>query len=280
MKEYSDEMLINKYFDHDLNDQEQAEFDQRLANDPMFRAMLNDYAETEGMLLKLAFHAKEEERKKFMEEYEAFLAEESVGEPPSHVAKEPIRRSFWQKNKMWMSVAASVVVITIAFFTAKLDFSGQIESFKKAEEMAKRDFEKTHFMPDSINNIKQPENYFAELSEEDKKEIFENIPPYFKSEAEATASSGSKIEIFKPINKSKNIYFSIFNHKESIDFVWKGKEFKILDNEDNSVFSEKNEDNEIKETTIKPGIFEKNTYYLWVIRDDQHNSLKGVIYID
>lgn len=78
MKEYSDEMLINKYIDDELNEKEAAVFKLRMETNPGFTAMLQDYIETETIMGKLSHNAREKKRIEFAAGYENFLMEQGL----------------------------------------------------------------------------------------------------------------------------------------------------------------------------------------------------------
>lgn len=210
MKNISNEDLIFKYLDNQLNEQEELEFNYRFDNDAEFAEMLEDYAETEEFFMNLASVGREKDREEFFKLYD----ELSEKKPEEAFEKELIKeveipkiqksRTLWDKHKGKLAIAASITIVILAWLAPQ--YYG---AFRIVPLVAEADKQK---------ELKQIEKKYAENYDSLQKKINE----------EYIAKSDVKNNYVK-LEEIKDTYMSINDIKDN--YVDKKIYMKIYEKE-------------------------------------------------
>jgi hypothetical protein len=312
MKNISNENLIYKYLDHELNEEEEIEFNFRIENNPEFLEMLEDFADTEDFLMNMASIGRNKDREDFFKLYD----ELSKKNPADAFEKELINdeeraktqksRTLWDKHKGKFAIAASITIVFLAWLAPQYSKSLRVVNLIPEDELSmeieKNDSiikvnkeilgEKENLATlyqdslmflkqsiDSLNSI-QPNQYLASNLNIEKFLMNDRFLRELKINEVLYAEIASDNQIdFAPFDCFKNNEILASNRFEIINNTDKKYKVEIFNNDGNKIYNFIFEPN--REETLSlyiPGLYGIRINILGV-DDKSINSIERIFYI-
>jgi len=313
MKNISNENLIYKYLDHELNEEEEAEFNFRVENNPEFVEMLEDFFQIRKIFLNIASIGRKKDREDFFKLYDELSKKnpEEAFEKNTIIKEEKVKitqkKTLWEKHKGKLAIAASITIVILAWLAPQYvkslrvvnlipenELSMEIEKndsiikvnkeiLGEKENLATLYQDSLMFLKQSIDSLNsiQPNQYLASNFNIEKFLMNDGFLRELKINEVLYAETASENQVdFTPFDCFKNNEILASNRFEIINNTDKKYKVEIFNNDGKEIYNFIFEPNSKKILSLYiPGLYGIRINILGVNDNKSINSIERIFYI-